>query len=843
MDLIVNKIRVQLLNHSIIRVEYNKNQKFLDDKTFFIPTRDELVKDNITYSEEDDFINITIEDKHLFIPKIQKGLKGVMMKNKDGKIIYRYKKIRNSGELSPINKTPEVFVLSDSPRIILPREEYTVSSNEKYKVEENAKDIYLLLCNKNHRLLRKLYLELTGKNDLVRLSTLGFWNSKYYEYDEQEAKNVILDYEKYDIPLDNMVIDTDWREASDIGIGYNINKKLFPDMKRFFDFAHDHQVEIMFNDHPEPVKGAKSAFDKKEIAFREENLQNILSLGLDYWWYDRNWTTKLISPTKYILPETIGLYLFHEVTKNYNIKKAKNDQIYIRPVIMGNVNNIANGNYFKIYDSASHRYGIQWTGDIGCEYDSIKQELDNLIKGSQNEISYINFDCGGHVGNPNKKLYIRWLQLGVLSPVCRPHCTKTVLRGREPWVYDEETLSLARNYINMRYNLMMVLYANAYRNYFDGEPLIKEIGYNYIDDKKALKNNDEILLGDDILACPVYDFVTYRLEKKNYIGKVKATYFDGTELKGNPIYECEYDVLNKYWDNVAPCKEVPVYNFSARFEMDVIFDEDIIFVVESDDGVKVYIDGELRLSDWSMHSSSKSEVCLLTKDVAHHVVIEYFQAGGEASIALFYHRASTDMKKTFYLPEGEWMDVFDGKIYKGKRYHAKKYDYEIFPLFVRLGSVIPLAYQSRNTSTQKWDKVIYDYYPSKSSLDHGFIYEDDTKTTAYKYNQYRISEYDSYFDEKENCFILDFKSSKGEFEGEKNFSNRDAKLKIHLIQGLDQIEKVLINDEEVETKIHNTSKKVFPFNNQDVSCDSKVMIMNFKQNIFKNYRIKIILKK
>ena len=138
-------------------------------------------------------------------------------------------------------------------------------------------------------------MELTGKPELVRLSTLGGWNSKYYAYTEEEAKQVILDYEKHNVPLDVMVIDTDWRSCEN-GWGYDINTNLFPNMKRFLDFAHEHGVEIMFNDHPEPVNGAH-VFKPEEIEYREKNLQSLMEKGLDIWWYDRNWTTSIISPT------------------------------------------------------------------------------------------------------------------------------------------------------------------------------------------------------------------------------------------------------------------------------------------------------------------------------------------------------------------------------------------------------------------------------------------------------------------------------------------------------------------------------------------------------------------
>ena len=48
------------------------------------------------------------------------------------------------------------------------------------------------------------------------------------------------------------------------------------------------------------------------------------------------------------------------------------------------------------------------------------------------------------------------------------------------------------------------------------------------------------------------------------------------------------------------------------------------------------------------------------------------------------------------------------------------------PLFVRLGALIPLAHEARNTKQQKWDKLVYDFYPCKEATDEGYLYEDDT---------------------------------------------------------------------------------------------------------------------
>lgn len=517
-EFIIDKIRVQLISNEVIRLEYNKKKRFFNADSFLIPNRNSLIeKVDFSKSEDDLYFYLKVGEFTLSILKENSGLKDVKIYDLEKKDLVKLDSIKNSGELPPLNKTPKVFALSDSPHIVVPKNGYTsnLSSRTKYVITRNAKDVYLLLCNRDFIKLRKLYIELTGRNEMIRLANFGLWDSRYYKYTQKEAEQRILDYQKYDVPLDNFVVDTDWRKSNDTGIGYDINEELFPDMEGFFNFAHSHNLEVMFNDHPEPLKGAKSVFDKEEIKFREEKLTNILKMGLDTWWYDRNWFTKLISPVESIEPETLGMYLFQDITRHFYQKKSGDNQIYRRPVIMGNVNNIKNGVYFpnnknkKLYirDSASHRYSTQWTGDIQSTLESLGNEINNMVYLGNNIVSYANSDCGGHFGNPDSETYIRWMQYGAFSPIFRPHCTIGLERSREPWAYDEKTLNIVRNYVKLRYRLLPLIYKCAYENYLTGQPIFKSMGFNYPDDLVALKNTSQYMLGNDLLIAPIAKFV------------------------------------------------------------------------------------------------------------------------------------------------------------------------------------------------------------------------------------------------------------------------------------------------------------------------------------------------
>ena len=830
--------RIQFLAKDIVRIEYANDEKFCDAETFFVPARN--FEGGVEYTARNvrGGVRLAFGGYELFLPHRASGIEGIALL-RDGKTVYRCQELANTGELPPPGKTPEVYAVSDTPRIRVPAGGYTYRGeigNSGYVIEKDVCDVYLLLAGRSAKKLRRLYVQLTGRCPLVRLSVLGAWNSKYYKYSEESAKQVILDYEKYDIPLDQMVIDTDWRAASDRGIGYDIDTKLFPDMRRFFDFAHSHGVEIMFNDHPEPVEGAKDLLDPEEVRFREEKLQGLLSLGLDTWWYDRNWHTALISPASEILPETFGLYLFEDITRHYYQKKADGGA-YIRPVVMGNVNNVWNGHYDCIHDSASHRFGIQWTGDIQSDDLSLANEVKTLIRASDNGITYVNADCGGHIGDPDKELYLRWIQFGVLSPVFRPHCTNNVQRSREPWLYDEETLQIARKFIKMRYRLLPVLYRNAFNSYETGEPLFGGLGWHYPSDKKALACSTEYMLGKDILIAPVAGDRVRRLEPGCYTAPVKAVYFNGIRLEGEPIAETSYKKLDLALDHVSPLDGVPVYNFSARFETRIKLEEDTKLFLNCDDGAAVYVDGKEVLRDEKTHPARLFPLCTVEGGREHSVIVEYFQAGGEACCALCYE-AQEPCKKCVYLPEGKWMDVFSGKVYRGGRSYTRRYAVSEMPLFVRLGAMLPLAYDAKNTKEQTWDRLVFDCYPDLEARDEDFLYEDDTKTTAYERGEYRTTPYEAFCDREANAYVVRIGEAEGTFSGEKAFSEREITVRLHLAACGKSVQSVTVNGCNAEYRKIKRDTEAFPFAAEGGARDGDLIAVTFRGGVSDAHEIR-----
>ena len=347
------------------------------------------------------------------------------------------------------------------------------------------------------------------------------------------------------------------------------------------------------------------------------------------------------------------------------------------------------------------------------------------------------------------------------------------------------------------------------------------------------------MLGNNLLIAPIGGEVPAPLKENDYVVPVKATYFGGRELEGEPIAEAEYEKLDLNLNHVSPEKGVPVYDFSAWFETVVRFNKKVQLCIRCDDGATVYVDGKKVLEDKTLHSALLFPLCKLSENEEHTVEIEYFQAGGEASCTLCYFNAQKEMQKSVYLPAGKWLDAFTGKVYEGGNTVTRAYGLREMPLFVRMGALVPLAHEARNTKEQKWNKLVYDFYPDKNATDKGYLYEDDTETTAYKLGQFRKSAFKAGYCKECNAYVVNLSKAEGTFAGEKCFSERDITFKVHTFG--EQVKRVTVNGEDVAFKVTEKDVSAFPLNAGDSAPDADTVLVTLKTQVGKDYEIKFYL--
>lgn len=116
---------------------------------------------------------------------------------------------------------------------------------------------------------------------------------------------------------------------------------------------------------------------------------------------------------------------------------------------------------------------------------------------------------------------------------------------------------------------------------------------------------------------------------------LKAEWFDNTILSGAPAAVSAGTVTN-WWNEAAGLPEgIPNSNFSVRWSgvIESPITGDVQFRLISDDGVRLYIDGQLVIDNWTAHwrATDLSEVFEWEAGSRHEIRIEYYDLGGQST--------------------------------------------------------------------------------------------------------------------------------------------------------------------------------------------------------------------
>lgn len=154
-------------------------------------------------------------------------------------------------------------------------------------------------------------------------------------------------------------------------------------------------------------------------------------------------------------------------------------------------------------------------------------------------------------------------------------------------------------------------------NKLSAEKVIYEKGCDYISDRVFLSYFDQ---------C-------------KYEGKqgFKVSFWNNLQLSGNSVVTTWINTPPAYDGGGGTAYEagINLENFSARFESDFIpaKTEEVVFTISADDGCRVLIDGREVISEWKNGPSRQRRYIMnVTKGQKHHIIIDYFQAKGNASL-------------------------------------------------------------------------------------------------------------------------------------------------------------------------------------------------------------------
>ena len=574
-----SKYRFTVLSDSLIRIEYSESGSFMDRPTEFAINRNFPVP-QFQLQENEKFIVISTKYFKLQYVK-NKSFVGstfapdtnlrVSLNDTDKIWYYGHDEARNfmgvvdnletkdpyfttaelqineklkkknvvkQFKLKGLYSTDGFATIDDSKSLVL------LENGSLVKDETQRIDIYLFMYKRDFGKCLQDYFKLSGYPPLISRYLLGIWWNKTKTYKMQDIKELVLDFNKYKIPLSVLLLGDSWHikdynNMKRYKSGYTFSTDLFPKPEELVTYLHDRGVRVGLNIDPseginihekeyERISNSLGLKEKQVIPFNafDKNfmasylnilVQPIQDLNIDLFWIDYYTTDR---------KSLNALNYYHLM----NMKKKKT----MRPTIMS-----------RISDIAPHRYGINYSGETFVSWDTLSKLPAYNSMASNLGLSWISHDIGGYKnGVEDYELYIRYVELGVFSPIFRFSSEPGHFYKRKPWMWDINTYSIVRDYCQLRQRLVPYLYGEAYKYHKTGLPIVQPLYYAIpeIYDETEFKN--EYFFGTELLVSPITkprDKVMQRSVEKIYLPA--GTWYDfktGKKFMGDKRYYMFY---------------------------------------------------------------------------------------------------------------------------------------------------------------------------------------------------------------------------------------------------------------------------------------------------------------
>ena len=150
----------------------------------------------------------------------------------------------------------------------------------------------------------------------------------------------------------------------------------------------------------------------------------------------------------------------------------------------------------------AHRTSGIWFGDNHSWWSHILLNLKMLPAANMCGFLYCGADLGGFNENATRDLVLRFLALGVFTPLMRNH---SALGTRDQECYRFEKPGDFRDVIQARYRLIPYLYRTFRRASEENDMIFRPLSFDYPDDKIARECETQLMLGEECMIAPVYE--------------------------------------------------------------------------------------------------------------------------------------------------------------------------------------------------------------------------------------------------------------------------------------------------------------------------------------------------
>jgi alpha-D-xyloside xylohydrolase len=396
------------------------------------------------------------------------------------------------------------------------------------------------------------YRKLTGEAPMMPKWSLGKWQCRERYQTQEELLNVVREFRKRRVPLDNIVLD--WRYWTDPTWGsHEFDKERFPDPDGMIKELHEElNTHIMISVWPKFNKGIDNynKFEEKGWLYMENIRQkvkdwvgegyhstfydafnpgarelfwnlmdkNLFSKGIDAWWLDAvepdmHSNISLEDRKKRMNPTAAGTGA--RVFNAYSIEHSKG-------VYEGQIKSAPDQRVFILTRSSyagQQRYSAAtWSGDVASRWLDFKNQIPAGMNFSISGIPYWTTDIGGFSVEPRyenatgedleefRELMVRWYQFGAFCPLFRVHGQFPYREFYEVAPENHPVYQSMVKYDKLRYNLMPYIYSLSGKVTQEGHTIMRPLYMDFRHDEQVLDIADQYMYGPMFLVCPVTDY-------------------------------------------------------------------------------------------------------------------------------------------------------------------------------------------------------------------------------------------------------------------------------------------------------------------------------------------------
>ena len=395
------------------------------------------------------------------------------------------------------------------------------------------------------------YRKLTGTAPMMPRWAMGFWQCRQRYQSQEELLNIVREFRRREIPLDNIVQDWFYWPEDQWG-DHEFDPIRFPDPEGMVQELHeDLNAHIMISVWPKFYVGTENyqAFKEKgwlymrnvqkqerdwvgpgyvstfydpysegaRTLFWDQINEKLFAKGFDAWWLDatepdihsnlehsewrrRIGPTALGSSSRYL-----NTYSLMNAKGIYNAQRETNpDQrvfILTRSAFAGQ----------QRYAAAT------WSGDIAARWYDMKAQISAGLNFALSGIPYWTMDIGGFSTEPRyhnaegkdldewREQMTRWYQFGTFCPLFRAHGE---FPYREPFHVapeDHPSYQSIVDYINLRYRLLPYIYSLSGMTTHNDYTIMRALVMDF-QDENVLNIGDQYMFGPALLINPVTDY-------------------------------------------------------------------------------------------------------------------------------------------------------------------------------------------------------------------------------------------------------------------------------------------------------------------------------------------------